>query len=150
MPTSSASPLGWPRRYATCCANTTMFARLIPLPGERLWSTSGPTIIILESSEEPIARGVAADLTDSLADRVTYERGSKELLIYSISQERALESCRPAETSASTFDGQVEFAGIRLQPTDGRGLIVVNCWHVRQRPADLPSQVSIFNHLYRW
>ena len=118
-----------------------------PAPWRTLVVNERPTIIILESSEEPIARGVAADLTDSLADRVTYERGSKELLIYSISQERALESCRPAETSASTFDGQVEFAGIRLQPTDGRGLIVVNCWHVRQRPADLPSQVSIFNHL---
>ena len=118
-----------------------------PAPWRTFVVNERPTIIIIESSDEPIARGVAADLTDSLADRVTYERGSKELLIYSISQERALESCRPAETSASTFDGQVEFAGIRLQPTDGRGLIVVNCWHVRQRPADLPSQVSIFNHL---
>ena len=118
-----------------------------PAPWRTFVVNERPTIIILESSEEPIARGVAADLTDSLADRVTYERGSKELLIYSISHERALESCRPAETSASTFDGQVEFAGIRLHPTDGRGLIVVNCWHVRQRPADLPSQVSIFNHL---
>ena len=118
-----------------------------PAPWRTLVVNAQPTIIILESSEEPIARGVAADLTDSLADRVTYERGSKELLIYSISHERALESCRPAETSASTFDGQVEFAGIRLHPTDGRDLIVVNCWHVHQRPANLPSQVSIFNHL---
>ena len=118
-----------------------------PAPWRTFVVNERPTIIILESSDELIAQGVAADLADSMAERVTYERGSKELLIHSVSYEPALDSCEPAIASASTFEGQVSFAGIRLRQTDGRDLIVVNCWLVRQRPADLPAQLSIFNHL---
>ena len=119
-----------------------------PAPWRTLAVNERPTtVIILESSDEAVAEGVAGDLADSLTDRVTYERGSKELLIHSVAYERALDSCGPVEYSASTFDGQVSFAGIRLRPIDRRDLIVVNCWHVRQRPADLPTQLSVFNHL---
>ncbi len=118
-----------------------------PAPWRTLAVNERPTVVILEASNEPVTQGVAADLADSLAERVAYERGSRELLIYSVGYERALESCQPAEGSASTFAGQVTFAGIGLRPTDGRDLIVVNCWRIDQRPADLPPQISIFNHL---
>ena len=34
-----------------------------------------------------------------------------------------------------------------MQPTEGGDVVIVNCWQVHQLPADLPDQLSVFNHL---
>ncbi len=123
-----------------------------PAPWRTLVVSSGPTILILESSDQPLTQAIASDMAFSMVAQVPYERGAKKLFLYQYASGngQARELCQPAKgikTSASTFDGQVMFAGIRLHPTESGDLIVVNCWHIRQRPVDLPMQLSIFNHL---
>ena len=106
-----------------------------------------PTILILRSEDQPIAREIASNMAGHMVRKFSFEGDTRKLLLYQVDYEDALELCQQNPLSAFTFGGQVTLAGTHLQPTDGRDVVIVNCWHVHQRPADLPDQLSVFNHL---
>ena len=106
-----------------------------------------PTILILRSEDQPIAREIDSNMAGHMVRQFSFEGDTRRLLLYQVDYEDALELCQQNQVSALTFGGQVTLAGTHLHPTDGRDVVIVNCWHVHQRPADLPDQLSVFNHL---
>lgn len=105
------------------------------------------TVLILSAEDQPIVQEIDSNLAEYLALRLSFEGDTRSLLLYKLAFENALEICLQEPLSALTFDGQVTLAGTHLQPSEGRDVFIVNCWHVHQRPADLPNQLSVFNHL---
>ncbi len=106
-----------------------------------------PTILILRSENQPIVREIDSNMAEHKVPKFSYEWDTRRLFLYHVAFEDVLEICQQMPLSALTFGGQVTLAGTHLQPTDGRDVVIVNCWHVHQRPADLPDQLSVFNHL---
>lgn len=106
-----------------------------------------PTVVILKSEDQPAVREIDANLAGQFVQQHSFEGDTRKLLLYHLDFESALEICHKEPVSAPTFDGQVTLAGTHLQPTDGTDIVIVNCWLVHHRPADLPDQLSVFNHL---
>ncbi len=106
-----------------------------------------PSALLLQLSDHQPVQAAVADLAPLRSAQSSYQRGSKELSFFTVSRERMRQLCPPASPPATTFDGQVSFEGIRIEQPTAKTLIVVSCWQVLRRPADLPDQLSVFNHL---
>ena len=106
-----------------------------------------PTLLILGSEDQPIVQEIDSNMARHKVPNLSIEGDTGRLLVYQLPFKNVLEICQQEPLSALTFDENVTLAGTHLHPTDGGDVVIVNCWQVHQRPAELPDQLSVFNHL---
>jgi len=106
-----------------------------------------PALLILGSEDQPIVQEIDSNMAGHKVPNLSIEGDTGRLLLYQLPFKNVLEICQQEPLSALTFDEQVTLAGTHLHPTDGGDVVIVNCWQVHQRPAELPDQLSVFNHL---